>query len=103
MAIIIQTGEQSALSATTGAAVALTLPSTTGMPLPSHAIIQVATNSIRYRTDGTAPTASVGLLVAAGSNIEFMDLSGDYTSFIRNFKAIGISGTAVLEIAFYAT
>ena len=97
-----QVGVHNALSATTGTAVSLTIPSTAGLLAPSHAIIQVATNSIRWRADGTAPTASVGILVAAGTNIEFMDPDGDFSGTIRNFKAIGISGTAVLEVAFFA-
>jgi hypothetical protein len=94
-----QTGVQTALAATTGAAVALTIP--TGNVRPTHAIIVVATNSIRWRADGTAPTASIGILTPAGSNIEFMDLAGDYSALISNFKAIGISGTAALDVAFF--
>lgn len=92
-----QIGIQNALSATTTTAVALTLP--TGQP--SHAIIQVAGNSIRWRADGTAPTATAGILVSAGSNIEFMDLASDWGGVISNFRAIGISGTATLEVAFF--
>lgn len=93
-----QIGTQNALSVTTATAVALTL---TGLGRPKHAIIQVATNSIRWRADGTAPTATSGLLVPAGANIEFMDLAEDYNGVILNFRAIGISGTAVLEVAFF--
>lgn len=102
MPAISQTGIQNALSATTGAAVSLTLPSTAGLVKPTHCIINVVTNSIRWRADGTAPTASAGILVAAGANIEFMDGAQDYTGLIKNFKAIGISGTATLEVAFFS-
>lgn len=102
MASFNQVGEQNALSVTTSPAVALTLPSTAGQPVPSHAIIQVAANTIRYRTDGTAPTASIGISVPAGANIEFMDPCVSYEGLLRNFKAIGVSGTATLEVAFYA-
>jgi len=97
-----QVGIQNALSVTTGAAVALTPSYGTGATRPaSHAIIQVNTNSIRWRADGTAPTATIGILVAAGSNIEFMDLGDDFAGVINNFRAIGISGTATLEVAFF--
>jgi hypothetical protein len=97
--VIYQVGIQNALSATTGSAVSLTMP--TGAD-PTHAIIQVTGNSIRWRADGTAPTATVGLLVAAGTNIELMDPEFNYGAMIANFKAIGISGTATIEVAFYS-
>ena len=97
---MIQNGIQNALSATTGTAVALTLPA---RPYPTHAIIQVNTNSVRWRADGTAPTSSAGILVAAGSNIEFMDGALNYASIIERIKLIGISGTATLEVAFFYT
>lgn len=100
--IINQVGVQTALSVTTGTAVALTHPSTAGLPTPSHAIIQVTGNSIRWTAFGTAPTSTIGILVPAGSNIEFMDLAGDYYNVIRQFRAIGISGTATLDVAFFA-
>lgn len=93
-----QVGTQNALSATTSAAVGLTMPT---MKKPTHAIIQVATNSIRWRADGTDPTATSGILVPAGANIEFMDLGDDFNGVIRSFRAIGVSGTAVLEVAYF--
>lgn len=93
-----QVGIQNALSVTAATAVALTLPSGT---VPTHAIIQVIGNSVRWRADGTAPTATAGILVSAGSNIEFMDLATDWAGVINNFRAIGISGTATLEVAFF--
>lgn len=92
-------GTQNALSATTATAVSLTLPTNTR---PSHAIIQVTANSVRWRADGTAPTATSGILVSAGSNIEFMDPMFDYESIIRRIQFIGISGTATIEVAFFS-
>ena len=103
MAILTPMGIQNALSVTTGAAVALTKPATAGQTRPTHAIIQVATNSVRWCADGTVPTATKGILVAAGSNIEFMDAAGDYTGVIANIKFIGISGTATLEVALFTS
>jgi hypothetical protein len=100
MRTIIQAGVETGLSVTTGAAVALTMP--TG-PTPTHAIIQVVTNSIRYTSFGTAPTSTIGILVPAGANIEFMDGTLNYMNVIERFRAIGISGTATLNVAYYYT
>jgi len=103
MAPLIQTGIQNALSVTTAAAVALTLPgSATTRIKPTHAIIQVNANSVRYRADGTAPTATAGILVPAGANIEWMDTEQNYASRIERVQFIGVSGTATLEVAFFA-
>ena len=98
MTPIVQNGIQNALSVTTGTAVGLTLPT---RPYPTHAIIQVVTNGVRWRADGTAPTATAGVLVSAGSNIEFMDGALNYASIIERIKFIGIGGTATLEVAFF--
>lgn len=101
---IFQVGTQNALSATTATAVSLTIPSSSGtLVWPTHAIIQIVGASVRWRADGTAPTASSGILVPAGANIEFMDLSGNFESLIKNFQAIGVSGTATIEVAFFAS
>ena len=94
------TGVQTALSVTTGAAVALTVP--TSRLRSTHAIIQVVSNSIRWTADGTTPTSTIGTLVLAGSNIEFMDTMANYQSVIDKFRAIGISGTATLDVAYFA-
>ena len=98
---IVQTGIQNALSCG-ASAVSLTLPgSATTRIKPSHAIINVVGANIRWRADGTAPTATAGILVAAGSNVEFMDGTLNYQSIIERFQAIAASGTATLEVAFF--
>lgn len=103
MTPIIQTGVQTGLSATTGSAVSLTLPGSANTRIkPTHCIIQVNDNSIRWTAFATAPTSTIGVLVAAGSNIEFMDGTLNYANIIERFQAIGISGTASLNIAFFA-
>lgn len=58
------------------------------------ALIQPETQSIRYRDDGTNPTSSVGMILAAGS---FLQL----TSALFNFKAIEVSASAKLNVTFY--
>jgi len=99
---IVQTGVQSTLSVTTATAVALTMPGTTGTRIqPSHCIINVVGASIRWTAFGTAPTATIGILVLAGGNIEFMDGEINYQNIISLFRAIGISGTATLDVAFF--
>ena len=94
-----QVGTQNALTVA-GTASSLTLPS--GVMRPTHAIIQVEGADIRWRADGTAPTATSGVLVRAGSNIEFMDPSIDYTGIIARFQAIRTGGvSATVEVAFF--
>ncbi len=100
-------GVQSGLSVTTGAAVALTLPTYTDpvsgallSKTPRHALIGIEANSVRFTVDGTAPTASVGVLLPAGSFIDWTDAETDYASNIRRAKFIGISGTATLQADF---
>jgi glutamate synthase domain-containing protein 3 len=61
------------------------------------AVITVETNAVRIRTDGTAPTASIGLLIPAGTILE---LTG--TAELYGFKAICKEGTgnAILNIEY---
>ncbi len=99
-------GVQTSLSATTGAAVSLTLPTYTDVKegtknkTPRHAVIGIETNSARYTVDGTAPTAAVGILLAAGTTLEWTDAMTDYSALIVNVQFIGISGTATINVQF---
>lgn len=79
------------------AAVGCTTPQS-GMT-PMAALLTVETNSIRYRTDGTAPTTSEGHLVAAGGVIELYG-RGE----VKNFKAIRTaSPDAVVKATYYSS
>lgn len=100
---IIQVGRQGIASGLTTAN-SLTLPTTAGGINPTHAIIQVGSgNSVRWRADGTAPTTTTGVLVAASGTIEFMDGTLNYRSILQNFKVITTSGTdSSLEVAYFA-
>lgn len=60
-----------------------------------YIVITSETNSIRYRIDGTDPTASVGHLMPAGSALV---LTGITT--IRNFKAIATGSDATLQVTY---
>ena len=54
------------LSASTG----LTVP-TTGMQRPVRAIITPETQAVRWRDDGTAPTAAIGYPLAVGAELRY--------------------------------
>jgi hypothetical protein len=58
------------------------------------AMIQPETQSIRWRDDGTNPTASVGMIVAAG-DILF------YTGNFSDLKFIQVSASAIINVTYY--
>ena len=60
------------------------------------AIVTTETNSIRFRTDGIAPTASVGHLVVAGSTIEVCGLPA-----AKAFRMIRASADATISATYY--
>ena len=66
----------------------------------TQAILTCEDNSLRWRADGTAPTASVGVRMDVGDK---MTLSGnDYGDFLRNFSYINLNSgsNASLQISF---
>ena len=74
------------------------LSSATGLTVPAgatRALIAPLTQGIRWRDDGTAPTASVGMPVAAGT---YLSYDGD----LKNIKFIETSASAELNITYYA-
>lgn len=58
-----------------------------------RALITVETDQIRFRSDGTAPTASEGHLVDAGSSIIL-----ESAEELVNFKAIRVTTDATLKV-----
>jgi hypothetical protein len=68
---------------------ALTVP--TGATV---ALIQAESQSIRWRDDGTNPTTSVGMVLAAGETVFF-------TGSLSAFRAIEVSASAKLNISYY--
>jgi hypothetical protein len=70
-------------------AAALTVP--TGATV---ALIQAESQSVRWRDDGTNPTASVGMVLAAGESLFF-------TGSLSAFRAIEVSASAKLNISYY--
>lgn len=83
-------GYQQIVSATLAASTALTVPAEA-----QYAVIVPDTQAVRWRDDGTAPTAAIGMPVAAGQPFTF---DGDLTTirFIR--QAAG----AILNVAYYS-
>lgn len=82
------------LSSATG----LTVPQTdlNGLACkPTLAIITAETQAVRWRDDETAPTASVGMPLAAGATLQY---DGDLTKI----KFIEQTASAKLNISYYA-
>lgn len=77
------------LAASTG----LTVP-TTGPQRPTYALITPETQAVRWRDDGTAPTATVGQPLAVGAELRY---DGDLNA-IRFFQQ---AATATLNIVYY--
>lgn len=81
-------------------AVGLTPP--TGLR-PRHALISIQTNAIRWRADGTDPTASIGIPKAAATEIDLTDPMGDYAGFLSKAKFIRSGGAdATLDIQYFS-
>lgn len=76
----------------------LTDAPTSGVPMDPRATcatISVETQSIRFWTDGTSPTSSAGVLVAAGSIIKFRAEDG---TKLRAFAFIEVVSGAKVSI-----
>lgn len=73
------------------------LSSATGLAPPNDATIAeitVEAQGVRYRDDGNAPTASVGMPVAAGNSFQY---AGDLTAI----QFIQQSSGAILNVSYY--
>lgn len=67
-----------------------------GIPIgASVAYLTVETANLRWRDDGTAPTASVGMLIVAAA-APFL-----YQGDLTKLQIIAVSGSPVLDVAFY--
>jgi len=76
------------------------IAASTGLTTPPantrRAIIQAEAQAIRWRDDGTAPTASVGMLIPAGGELRY---DGSDMSAI---KLIQVTTGAIANVAYYA-
>lgn len=73
------------------------LTSAVGLSAPAGAVIAeivVEAQGIRYRDDGTAPTASIGMPVAAGNSFQY---AGDFTAI----QFIQQTSGAILNVSYY--
>ncbi len=61
---------------------------------PRWALICVDTTAVRYRDDGTAPTASIGQPIASGQCVA-------YSGPMGSFQVIQQSGGAVVNVSYY--
>lgn len=71
---------------------ALTIP--TQQNEPTYAIIQCESQVVRWRDDGTAPTASVGMRLTVGAELRY---DGD----LKAIRFIEEAASAKLDISFY--
>lgn len=99
MSVSIQSIGHQQLTVSTSA-LSLTLP--TGK-IPTHALIQCgATNGVRWRADGTDPTASVGIALAADGVLDLTDPGASYSSLIRALRFIRSGDAdATLDIEYF--
>ena len=62
---------------------------------PTFALITPETQAVRWRDDGTAPTATVGMPLAAGVTLQY---DGD----LKKIQFIEQTASAKLNISYYA-
>lgn len=62
---------------------------------PAWALVTVESQSIRYRTDGGNPTASVGHLLTAGDALVL-----DHPRDVQMFRAIRVSSDATIQVTY---
>lgn len=81
-----------------GTAQALTIPTVApdGTSCkPNAALIQCTAQAVRWLDDGTAPTASVGMLMPSSQQPFYYD--GD----LARFRVIEVSASAVVNVLYY--
>jgi len=80
-------------------AVGLTVP--TGKQ-PHRALIYVGADDVRWRADGTVPTASIGVLVGDGNYLDLTAPGGDFAQLITNIRFIRVTTDATLDIEYFS-
>jgi len=80
----------------TGSAQKLTLPTLTGGQSVGYVVIQCEGTSAgaRWRDDGTAPSATVGMILSTGQELDY---SGDPTAI----QFIIQTGSPIINISYY--
>lgn len=88
------------ISATSSTAVSITISAASAasatLPVPDYALISPETQGIRWRDDGTAPTAAVsgGFPLAVGQTLE-------YDGPVASLQFIAQAGTATVNVSLY--
>lgn len=76
------------------------LSSAAGLTIPagtSIALIQAESQNVRWRDDGTNPTATVGMILMVGSTLEYTGSS------FASVKFIEVAPSAILNVSYYGT
>ncbi len=91
--------------AVAGTAVGLTVDASPVMPSGAKgATITVETDQVRFRDDGTAPTASEGHLLNVGDVLSFNSWTvprEDFRQVLKAIQFIRVTNTAALKISWY--
>lgn len=69
-----------------------------------HALIRVTGAPVRWRADGTAPTATVGMFADINQFIEFMEVHDTYSGILRSIQFVrdtSAGSDASLEVAYF--
>lgn len=69
---------------------------------PKFALIYVGTDAVRFRADGTAPTSSVGVYLAAGDYLDLTNPAGNFYGILSKIKFIRVTTDATLDIDYFA-
>lgn len=76
------------------------LSSSTGLTVPAGtemALVQAESQNVRWRDDGTDPTATVGMILMAGATLEYDAAQLAVVEFIE------AAASAKLNISYYGT
>lgn len=93
MKVVASLGFQQLDATALASSVGFTLPIVNGMK-PNAAFISSFTGNVRYRDDGTAPTAAIGMRLVAG-NDPFL-----FQGNMDNFRAILEGASPTLNITY---
>lgn len=88
-------GYQQVAAAGTVSAFNLTVPPDREKLRPKWAVIQAEAQALRFRDDGIDPTTSVGMLIPAGTSI-------DYTGDLSKIRLINAVAGAIANVSYYA-
>jgi len=83
------------LASAVGLTVPVVDPSTGSKVMPTIALVTPETQGVRWRDDGTNPTGSVGMPLAAGVTFQY---DGD----LNKIKFIEDDSGAILNVSYYA-